>query len=142
MRNFEGIASNLGIHLEDIQKKLEASRPRHVPKGVTIPTSFDARNQWTTCVHSVRDQMDCGCCWAFASAGFLEDRFCIQSNGAIDVRLAPQDMINCDYSNGGCNGGYLTPSIGYLMAEGLVSDACLPYENGAGFCSYKCSDNT
>jgi cathepsin B len=51
-------------------------------------------------------------------------------------------MVNCDFSNFGCNGGYLTPSLGYLMAEGVVSEDCIPYENSAGFCGYKCTESS
>ena len=56
---------------------------------------------------------------------------------AINVRLSPQDMVSCDFSNYGCNGGYLTPSVSYLMAEGLVSDECMPYTE-EGVCTYQC----
>ena len=86
--------------------------------------------------------MSCGSCWAFASAGFLEDRFCIASNKAIDVRLSPQDMVNCDFNNFGCNGGYLTPSLTYLVSEGLVSDNCLPYNSKGKLCGYKCDSSS
>jgi cathepsin B len=57
----------------------------------------------------------------------LSDRYCIHSNGDVDVVLSPQDLIDCDFSNGGCNGGYLTPALSYLFAEGIVSEDCLPY---------------
>jgi cathepsin B len=33
--------------------------------------------------------MYCGSCWAFSSVGMLTDRFCIHSNGQINVTLAP-----------------------------------------------------
>ncbi len=44
----------------------------------------------------------------------LEDRLCIQSNGYTNVRLSPEDMITCDYSNGGCNGGLLSATVAYM----------------------------
>jgi C1A family cysteine protease len=86
--------------------------------------------------------MNCGSCWAFSAAAFLEDRFCIASNKAINIRLSPQDMVNCDYNNFACNGGYLTPSLTYLVSEGLVSENCLPYQNKGSLCAYKCDSSS
>jgi hypothetical protein len=56
LNNIDGIAKSFGIQFEDIGKRLGASKPRHVPKGVTLPSSFDARTTWSTCIHDVRDQ--------------------------------------------------------------------------------------
>ena len=134
---FENVAKSFGLDIKEVQKNLASHRPKKaLPKGVALPTSFNARSEWPTCIHSIRDQGECGSCWAFSSAAFLEDRYCIDSNGAINVRLSPQDMVSCDFSNGGCNGGYLSPSISYLMSEGIVSEECLPYTQRSDACSY------
>ena len=93
-----------------------------------------------SCLGLIEDQGDCGSCWAFTSAGLLSDRFCIHTKGAIDVRLSPQEMVNCNYENYGCLGGYLITSVDYLMVEGAVSNTCVPYEESSGFCTYRCSD--
>ncbi len=52
----------------------------------------------------------------------LEDRFCIKSQGQINVRLSPEDMVTCDYDNGGCEGGLLSITVNFLMTEGLVTE--------------------
>jgi cathepsin B len=57
------------------------------------------------------------------------------------VTLAPQDMVSCDYTNYGCNGGFLTGSLEYIMNEGLVTEDCLPYKNSAELCTYTCTNN-
>ena len=56
------------------------------------------------------------------------------------MRLSPQEMVNCNYENYGCMGGYLITSIDYLMVEGAVSNTCMPYEQTASMCSYRCAD--
>ena len=140
LKSFDNVARGFGFDINEISKKLGARRPKKIPKGVTLPTSFDARTEWNSCIHGIRDQGSCGSCWAFSSAALLEDRFCIHSNGAINVRLSPQDMVSCDFSNSGCNGGYLTPSLGYLMQEGIVSEDCMPYKDGSALCTYQCED--
>lgn len=108
----------------------------------TVPASFDARDQWGSCVHNIRDQASCGSCWAFGSSEALSDRFCIASSGAVDVVLSPQDLVSCDSSNMGCNGGYLNKAWDYLANTGIVTDSCKPYTSGNGSvetCSTECS---
>lgn len=92
------------------------------------------------CLGHIQDQGECGSCWAFTSAGLLSDRFCIHTNANINVRLSPQEMVNCNYENYGCQGGYLVTSVDYLMVEGAVAEQCVPYEDAMNQCSYRCSD--
>jgi len=105
------------------------------PKQVTDntrPAEFDSRTQWPGCVHKIRDQGKCGSCWAHAASEVLSDRFCIASNGTIDVELSPQDMVSCDWLDHGCSGGILTTSWAYLYYWGVVTDSCKPYTSGTG----------
>lgn len=94
------------------------------------------------CLGMIENQGDCGSCWAFTSAGLLSDRLCIHSQGGTNVRLSPQEMVNCNYENYGCMGGYLITSIDYLMVEGSVPNTCVPYIDNQALCSYQCSDGT
>ena len=105
-----------------------------------LPEEFSWREQMPQCLGVIEDQGDCGSCWAFTSAGLLSDRFCIHTNGGVNVRLSPQEMVNCNYENYGCMGGYLITSIDYLMVEGAVSNTCMPYDEAASMCSYRCAD--
>ncbi len=92
------------------------------------------------CIGEIEDQGVCGSCWAFTSSGLLADRFCIHSKGAIKTRLSPQEMVNCDYENFGCQGGYLVNTIDYLQIEGLVPKNCVPYVGVSERCTYRCAD--
>lgn len=77
-----------------------------------IPESFDVRTAWPQCssvTGRVRDQSDCGSCWAFGSTEAFNDRYCI-STGDANTVLSPEDTNDC--CNGaacafsmGCNGG-------------------------------------
>ena len=86
--------------------------------------------------------MMCGSCWAFSSTAMLSDRFCIHSEGQINVVLSPQDLVSCNYENLGCGGGLLIPTIDYLITEGVVSETCKPYEDQNSMCSYKCTNKS
>jgi cathepsin B len=92
-----------------------------------LPERFDSREKWPSCIHPIRNQGHCGSCWAHAASEVLSDRFCIASNGQIDVVLSPEDMVTCDYFDHGCSGGILTTSWVYLRFFGIVSDKCKPY---------------
>lgn len=52
------------------------------PRNVTIPPEFDARKNWPTCISigTLRNQGNCGACYAMAAVEVLEDRLCIQEN--------------------------------------------------------------
>jgi len=99
---------------------------------VTIPAAFDSRTNWPTCIHPIRDQQQCGDCWAFAASEVLSDRFCIVSNKSITTVMSPQYLTSCDTKEYACNGGYLYYSWKFLESTGDVSDTCAPYTSGNG----------
>jgi len=106
--------------------------------AATIPDTFDSRTQWGTQCPStkeVRDQANCGSCWAFGAAEAMTDRLCIATNGTQNVHLSAQDLTSCCSSCGmGCNGGYPSAAWSYWVHQGLVSGGnykqglCFPYQ--------------
>lgn len=132
----------LGARLDDFSN---STIPRVVLHAVSIPDSFDSRKQWSNCVFPVRDQQQCGSCWAFGAAEALTDRLCIATQGAQKVVLSTEDLVSCDKSNYGCNGGYLNKAWQYLEDQGTVSDSCFPYTAGHGVappCRTTCIDGS
>jgi len=58
-------------------------------------------------IQEVRDQGNCGSCWAFGAVEAMSDRVCIASQGKMVVRLSAEDLLSCCLSCGfGCNGGF------------------------------------
>jgi cathepsin B len=102
------------------------------PVANGLPSAFDARDKWGHKVHPIRDQQQCGSCWAFGATEAFSDRLAIATNGATDVILAPEDLVACDNSDMGCNGGWLSNAWNYLTTKGAVSDQCFPYTSGSG----------
>jgi cathepsin B len=128
----------LGTHKRHTNVQNEAANSFSVPLA---PTSFDARDKWPTCIHPVRNQGNCGSCWAFAATNQLSDRYCIKGK---DLVLSPQYVIECDSDDDCCDGGYLDSSFAFLEKTGTVEDKCLPYDMNCARCRevncvhYKC----
>jgi cathepsin B len=62
----------------------------------------------------------------------MSDRICIASGKKTSVILSPEDLVECDSGNMGCNGGWLNKAWDYMSTTGAVTDDCLPYTSGAG----------
>ena len=114
----------LGLN-EDFHKDTMLTMfPEYQIKGLSIPESFSWREQRPECVHNVRNQGKCGSCWAFSASEVVSDRFCIASNGKINEVYSPQHLVDCDYSNMGCQGGFLTNPFIFYSIVGAQTDEC------------------
>jgi len=107
-------------------------------EAASVPDSFDSRDQWGAQCPStkeVRDQANCGSCWAFGAAEAMTDRWCIATNGSAKPHLSAADLNSCCASCGmGCNGGYPSAAWSYWVHSGLVEGGnykgggCFPYQ--------------
>jgi len=105
-----------------------------------IPESFDGRSEFSSCQKGIRDQAGCGSCWAFGAAETLTTNLCVLGQG--NPVLSPQDLVSCDSSDHGCEGGTLPGAWDFIDKNGLVSDDCMPYASGDGSeptCSSGCT---
>jgi cathepsin B len=144
-KRFEGVSVRTAKKLLGTKLDRLPSRPPVVLRAESIPASFDSRTQWPSCIHAIRDQGQCGSCWAFGATESFSDRLCIATNGATNVVLSPEDLVSCDSSNYGCQGGYLEEAWNFMAQSGVVSDACFPYTAGDGSapqCTSSCSDGS
>ena len=55
-------------------------------------------------VNAIKDQGQCGSCWAFSAAGALESAHKIKSGTLFS--FAEQQLVDCSTVNYGCNGGW------------------------------------
>jgi cathepsin B len=91
---------------------------------LTLPSEFDSRTNWPQCpsIGEIRDQSDCGSCWAFGAAEAATDRVCIGTNGAQNPHLSATDVLSCCWMCGnGCNGGYPASAWSYFQSTGIVT---------------------
>ena len=109
--------------------KLSAAEVAAIEAAHGLPSAFDARDTWPGCVGEVRNQGQCGSCWAFAATETLADRWCIATNGAEKVVLSPQNLMDCETLNLGCTMGSLPQwAWSFLESHGVLSEACVRYE--------------
>jgi len=108
-------------------------------ENLAVPESFDSETNWPKCakiIGDIRDQSNCGCCWAFAGAEAASDRMCIASDAKLVVPLSAQDI--CFNSNfDGCDGGQISTPWNYIKRSGVVSGGQNKGDGpfGSGFCS-------
>jgi len=106
-------------------------------KIVTLPISFD----WdgTDIVTPVKNQGDCGSCWAFSATESVESVWAVAKN-SLPV-LSEQQIVDCDTYDDGCDGGWPYTAYQYLInAGGQDSEVSYPYTGEDGTCAFKTAD--
>jgi C1A family cysteine protease len=85
----------------------------------------------------VRDQRQCGACWAFATMAVIEGNW--QMTGrALEDHLSAQQLLDCDKDDSACDGGWYEGSLGYLKSNYAILNKNYPYYNySTGFCNYQ-----
>jgi len=79
----------------------------------------------------VKDQMQCGSCWAFSAVETIESAWIRAGNKMTE--FSPQQVVSCDSTDNGCSGGLPTNAFEYVKgAGGLATDSAYPYTSGTG----------
>jgi Pyruvate/2-oxoacid:ferredoxin oxidoreductase delta subunit len=95
------------------------------------PASIDWR--FAKAVTPVKNQGQCGSCWAFSATEAIESQMILAHGGSYDFTLSPQQVASCAPSNGtygclGCMGGFTEGAYEYVKsAPGLANGFFIPY---------------
>lgn len=103
-----------------------------------VPSSWNWVTQGKTT--PVKDQQQCGSCWAFSATEGVESAWLMANKS--QIILSPQQIVSCDTVDQGCNGGDLPTAFAYVKKAGLESNADYPYTSGGGntgHCKYDAS---
>lgn len=95
----------------------------------SIPAQFTAATNWPACktIRTIYNQARCGSCWAFAGVESAMDRWCITTQGKFNQALSFGQLVECDTLADGCEGGSNYAVWTYMQTNGIVTDACYPY---------------
>jgi len=107
------------------------------PTITNLPTSYDWRDHGL--VTRVKDQGQCGSCWAFSATENIESMW-IKAGKAKNstLNLAEQQIVDCDDSDLGCSGGNTNTAFDYVLsAGGLEPDSLYPYTAEDGNCNFR-----
>ncbi|KAM3127631.1 hypothetical protein pb186bvf_020282 [Paramecium bursaria] len=77
-------------------------------------------------ITNVKDQGQCGSCWAFSAVGSAEAWYYVKYGVKVD--LAEQQLNDCDTKSFGCSGGYNNYAIDYIATNGIAFQTEYPYK--------------
>lgn len=96
------------------------------------PASIDWRVKGA--VTPIKDQGQCGSCWAFSAIGAMEGMW-FQAKGSL-ISLSEQQLVDCSTAQGnhGCNGGLMDYAFTYIKTAGVQLESTYPYTAQDGRC--------
>ncbi|KAI8424544.1 hypothetical protein MSG28_003001 [Choristoneura fumiferana] len=99
-----------------------------------LPENYDMRVEGY--ISAIKNQAQCGSCWAFSSTAAVEGALA-RSNGGRILDLSEQALVDCawGFGNRGCHGGDMQMAFMYLTKHGISLDEEYgPYLEQDGLC--------
>jgi len=99
----------------------------------SLASSYDWRDHGA--VNAVKDQGQCGSCWAFSTVANIEGVGQVETGKLLD--LSEQQLVDCDTADSGCNGGLPSNAFQYMIDQGmgLEGESAYPYKAADSTCT-------
>jgi len=112
--------------------------PEQVDADAALPVTVDWRTaslnpKNIVAVTGVKNQQQCGSCWAFSAVAAMEGAWAVAGNPL--TSLSEQQLVDCSsaYGNQGCSGGLMSQAFEYVIANGgICSEQAYPYSGTDG----------
>jgi len=128
-------------YLIDIDVNNLPDAPKYeVPQvGTSLPVTWDWYNHTPSCMTPIKNQEQCGSCWAFSATEQVESIWALAGNTL--VSLGPQQIVDCDKACDGCGGGTTQQAFEYLIqCGGQEPESDYPYTGVNGKCTFNSAD--
>ena len=127
-------SSEVNVNEDDHMKEYDESDDEE--HTLNVPSSVD----WVTAGHvtAVKDQGQCGSCWAFSAIGAIESLF--SKTYGYQLIFSEQQLVDCSRSYGprGCHGGWPHDAFKYVSHSGITQSYFYPYTGTENQCqTYK-----
>lgn len=96
-------------------------------------------NTTVSILRPVKDQGQCGSCYAFATITLVEAQYSFQYG--VGVNMSEQQIVDCSKGDYGCSGGYFDTTFNYLNSSNWYMNdrSQYPYQGVASTCKTKTS---
>jgi C1A family cysteine protease len=133
-------STRLGFGVPNRHPKKNAVSSSDLSQVTTCPDTVDWCKK--NAVTPIKNQGQCGSCWAFSTTGSIEGAFAIKT-GTLKS-FSEQELVDCSQPEGnmGCNGGLMDYGFEYAEEEGLCLEDDYSYEAFQDTCrKSSCSKN-
>ncbi|XP_034579521.2 senescence-specific cysteine protease SAG39 [Setaria viridis] len=126
---------------EPEEETVITTRAGHVSEGPYLPAvdKVPDRVNWTAegKVTEVKNQEQCGSCWAFAAVAVIESAYAIAKR-VQPPELSEQELIDCDSYDSGCSSGLPWSAMKWVKKHGGIAlDSQYPYKERKDACQEK-----
>ena len=103
-----------------------------------LPDSVDWREHKV--LTPVKDQGQCGSCWAFSATGALESAYAISTGKLLSI--SEQQLVDCDNRSDGCDGGTQESAFHYYTRYHAEPETAYAYKAMTEPCNFDASKAT
>ena len=103
------------------------------------PNEVTGTYDWSSKMAPIKNQGQCGSCWAFSAVASVEARyhFLFLKKDKVETTFSEQQVVDCDTKSEGCNGGFEKNAFNYLKKPGFIKSSDYPYTARDGTCRDK-----